>query len=154
MPRSGHKYKIQDELLIKKLQIIVENKENLELKLNIFLKSLDKYEKLYFDLMVQSIKEMPTFENKVESKANTLFKFIRDIGITVLGAKCASLTGSKALTAISVGFGVAKILKNIKDEFVKAYFSLSDNQRRIYRINQRATPQYTDVIIQRIIKEK
>jgi len=93
-------------------------------------------------------------EKDVESKATTLFKFIRDIGITVLGAKCASLTGSTALTAISLGFGVGKILKNIKDEFIKAYFSLSDKERRIYRINQRATPHNTGVIIKRIIKEK
>ena len=148
------KYKIEDNSIIKKLESIVQDKENLELNLNIFLKSMDKNEKLYFDLMVQSITERPTFENQIESKANTLFKFIRDIGITVLGAKCASLTGSKALTAISLGFGVANILKNIKEEFVKAYFSLSDNQRRIYRLNQRAAPQKTGVIIKRIIKEK
>ena len=104
--------------------------------------------------MMQSITEMSSFDKKVESKANTVFKFIRDIGITVLGAKCASLTGSTALTAISLGFGIGKILKNIKEEFVKAYFSLPDKERRIYRINQRATPQNTGVIIKRIIKEK
>ena len=148
------KYNIQDKLIIEKLEKILQDKENLELNLNIFLKSIDKHEKLYFDLMVQSITESSTFENQVESKANTIFKFIRDIGITVLGTKCASLTGSKALTAISLGFGVANILKNIKEEFVKAYFSLPDNQRRIYRINQRAAPQKTGVIIKRIIKEK
>ena len=148
------KYKIQDDLLIKKLQKILEIKENLDLNLNIFLKSLDKHEKIYFDLLVQSISEMPDFEKKVESKANTLFKFIRDIGITVLGAKCASLTGSKALTAISIGFGVTKILKNIKEEFVKVYFSLPDNQRKLYRINQRSIPHNTGLIIKRIIKEK
>ena len=148
------KYKIQDDLLIKKLQSIVEDKENLDLKLNIFLKSISKHEKIYFDLMMQSITEMSSFDKKVESKANTVFKFIRDIGITVLGAKCASLTGSTALTAISLGFGIGKILKNIKEEFVKAYFSLPDKERRIYRINQRATPQNTGVIIKRIIKEK
>ena len=148
------KYNIQDDYIIKKLEKIVQDKENLELNLNIFLKSIDKHEKLYFDLMVQSITERSTFENQVESKVNTLFKYIRDIGITVLGTKCASLTGSKALTAISLGFGVVNILKNIKEEFVKAYFSLPDNQRRIYRINQRAAPQKTGAIIKRIIKEK
>lgn len=148
------KYKIQDDILLKKLQNIVEDKENIDLKLNIFLKSISKTEKLYFDLMVQSIVEMPTFENKVESKANTLFKFLRDIGITILGAKCASLTGSKALTAISLGFGVAKILKNIKEEVLKSYFSLPDNQRRLYLINQRASPQNTCEVIKKKIKEK
>ena len=148
------KYKIQDDSLIKKLQSIVEDKENLDLKLNIFLKSLSKNEKKYFDLMMQSITEMASFEKDIESKATTLFKFIRDIGITVLGAKSASLTGSTALTAISLGFGVGKILKNIKDEFIKAYFSLPDKERRIYQINQRATPHNTSVIIKRLIKEK
>ena len=104
--------------------------------------------------MMQSIVESSTFENKVESKANTLFKFIRDIGMTVLGAKCTSLTGSKTLTAISLGFGVAKILKNIKEEVVKSYFSLPDNQRRIYLINQRSSPQRTGDIIKKKLKEK
>jgi len=46
------KYKIKDDLLIKKLQSIIEDKENLDLKLNIFLKSLSKNEKKYFDLMM------------------------------------------------------------------------------------------------------
>lgn len=144
-----NKYKIQEDVLINKLQNIIKDKENIDLKLNIFLKSLNKNEKLYFDLMMQSIVESSTFENKVESKANTLFKFIRDIGMTVLGAKCTSLTGSKTLTAISLGFGVAKILKNIKEEVVKSYFSLPDNQRRIYLINQRSTPQRTGYIIKK-----
>ena len=147
------KYKIKDDILIKRLQNISEDKENIEVKLNLFLKSISKYEKLYFDLLMQSIIEMPNLENQVESKANTLFKFIRDIGITVIGAKCASLTGSKTLTAISVGLGVTKILKNIKEEAIKSYFSLSDNQRRIYLMNQRNIPQTTTDIIKKKIKE-
>ena len=132
----------------------MKDKDNLEIKLNLFLKTISISEKLYFDLLMQSVIEMPSFEKNIESKANTFFKFVRDIGITALGAKCASLTGSKVLTSISIGIGVAKILKNIKDEVIKSYFSLSDNQKKLYLINYRSTPQSTGAIIARKIKER
>ena len=51
---------------------------------------------------------------KFSLTANSLFKFIFDIGITVLWAKCASLTGSTSLTIISLRFGIGKILKILK----------------------------------------
>lgn len=150
------KYKINEDDFIKKLQKITEDtdKDNLEIKLNLFLKTITIPEKLYYDLMIQSVMEMPSFEKYIESKANTFFKFIRDIGIAVLGAKCASMTGSKVLTSISIGIGVAKILKNIKDEVMKSYFSLSDNQKKLYLINYRSTPQSTGAIIAKKIKER
>ena len=92
------KYKIQEHLFIQKLQTISKDKENFDIKMSIFLKSLDKNQRLYFDLLIQSVMEIPSFEKNIEAKANTLFKFIRDIGITVLGAKYASFTGSTTLT--------------------------------------------------------
>ena len=148
------KYNIQDDILINKIQNIAQDKENMDLKLSIFLKSINKNEKLYFDLMLQSIVESSTLEKNVESKANACFKYIRDIGITVISAKCASLTGSKVLTTISAGLGVAKILKNIKEDVVKSYFSLPDNQRKIYLKNQRTTPQRTSDLIKKKFKEQ
>ena len=96
---------------------------------------------------------MPSFEKNVEEKFNKIFKFLRDIGLTFLGAKCSSLTGSTVRTSISVGVGVAKILKNIKDEVIKSFFSLSDSQKRLYLINYRSTPQTTFGIISKKIKE-
>jgi hypothetical protein len=96
---------------------------------------------------------MPSYEKSVEEKFTILFKFIRDIGLTIAGAKCASLTGSKVLTSISIGIGVAKILKNIKDEVIKHFFSLSESQKRLYLINYRSSPQTTFGMISKKIRE-
>ena len=147
------KYKIDEDRIINGLSDIVKDKENLEINLNLFLKTLSVREKLFYDLTIQSIIEMPSYEKNVEEKFTILFKFIRDIGLTFAGAKCASLTGSKVLTSISIGIGVAKILKNIKDEVVKHFFRLTDNQKRLYLINHRSAPQTTFRIIGRKIKE-
>ena len=147
------KYTIDEDKLIDKLRKITEDKDNLEINLNLFLKKISVPEKLFYDLMMQSIIEMPSFENYIESKANTFFKYFRDIGIAILGAKCASLTGSKVLTSISIGIGVAKILKNIKEEVMKSYFSFSDEQKKLYLINYRSTPQSNGAIIAKKIKE-
>ena len=147
------KYDIDEDRIINGLSDIVKDKENLEINLNLFLKTLSVREKLFYDLTIQSIIEMPSYEKNVEEKFTILFKFIRDIGLTFAGAKCASLTGSKVLTSISIGIGVAKILKNIKDEVVKHFFRLTDNQKRLYLINHRSAPQTTFRIIGRKIKE-
>ena len=147
------KYDIDEDRIINGLSNIVKDKENLEINLNLFLKTLSVREKLFYDLTIQSIIEMPSYEKNVEEKFTILFKFIRDIGLTFAGAKCASLTGSKVLTSISIGIGVAKILKNIKDEVVKHFFRLTDNQKRLYLINHRSAPQTTFRIIGRKIKE-
>ena len=117
------------------------------------MKSLNITEKLYYDLLIQSYIVMPSFEKNVEEKFNKIFKFLRDIGLTFLGAKCVSLTGSTVLTSISVGVGVAKILKNIKDEVIKSFFSLSGNQKRLKIINYRNTAQSTLGIISKKKKE-
>ena len=146
------KYKIQENLFIEKLKNISKDKEDFDIKMSIFLKSIDKNQRLYFDLLIQSVMEMPNLEKNVEAKANTLFKFIRDIGITYLAAKCASFTGSKTLTYLTYGIGFIKIMKNIKDEVVKYYFSLSDKQRKIYLKNQRNSPKKTTTIIADKIK--
>ena len=147
------KYKIDEDKIINGISDIVKDKETLEINLNLFLKTLSVREKLFYDLTIQSIIEMPSYEKSVEEKFTILFKFIRDIGLTFAGAKCASLTGSKVLTSISIGIGVAKILKNIKDEVVKHFFRLTDNQKRLYLINHRSAPQTTFRIIGRKIKE-
>ena len=80
----------------------------------IFLKNLTAPEKLYYDLTIQSVIEMPSLSKNVEEKCTVFMKFIRDIGLTTLAVKCASLTGSKILTSISIGIGVAKIFKKYK----------------------------------------
>ena len=149
------KHNIDENKIINELTKITQEKDNdnLELRLNLYVKSLNIPEKLYYDLLIQSYIEMPSFEKNVEEKFNKIFKFLRDIGLTFLGAKCASLTGSKVLTSISVGVGVAKILKNIKDEVIKSFFSLSDSQKRLFLINYRNTPQTTFGIISKKIKE-
>ena len=146
-------HKIDEEKIVNGLSEIVKDKENLELNHIYFLKTLSIPEKLFYDLTMESIIEMPSYEKKVEEKFTTLFKFIRDIGFTVAGAKLASLTGSKVLLSIGIGIGVAKILKNIKDEVVKHFFSLSESQKRIYLINYRNSPQSTFRMISRKIKE-
>jgi len=150
-----NKYNIDENKIINELTKITQEKDNdnLELRLNLYVKSLNTQEKLYYDLLIQSYIEMPSFGKNVEEKFNKLFKYIRDIGLTLFAAKCASLTGSKVLTSISVGIGIGKILKNIKDDMIKSFFSLSDSQKRLYLINYRSTPQTTFGIISKKINE-
>ena len=45
------KYKINEDLFIEKLQKIAEDKENINIKLEIFLQTINDPEKLYFDLL-------------------------------------------------------------------------------------------------------
>ena len=147
------KHKIDEDKIVNGLTEIVKDKENLELNHIYFLKTLSIPEKLFYDLTIESIMEMPSFEKNVEEKFTTFFKFVRDIGFTAAGAKCASLTGSKVLVSIAIGIGVAKILKNIKDEVIKHFFSLSESQKRLYLVNYRSSPQTTFGMISKKIRE-
>ena len=84
------KYNIDKKKIIDGLKKIAEDKDNLENKLIIFLKNLTAPEKLYYDLTIQSVIEMPSLSKNVEEKCTVFMKFIRDIGLTTLAVKCAS----------------------------------------------------------------
>ena len=56
------KYDIDEDRIINGLSNIVKDKENLEINLNLFLKTLSVREKLFYDLTIQSIIEMPSYE--------------------------------------------------------------------------------------------
>ena len=129
------KYKIREDEIIQELQKIVDDKENADELFDILIKGRNKNENLYLDLMMQSIIAMPSFDKNVEEKVSTLFKYIRDIGLTIAGAKISSLTGSKLLKAATVGAGAVKIIKNIKDDITKSYFGLTNIQKKIYIMN-------------------
>lgn len=62
---------------------------------------------------MQSIIDGPTLENNIDAKVTTIFKFIRNIGIALIGTKYDSLTGSKTLTFLTASLGNAKLIKNI-----------------------------------------
>ena len=147
------KYKIREDEIIQELQKIVDDKENADELFDILIKGRNKNENLYLDLMMQSIIAMPSFDKNVEEKVSTLFKYIRDIGLTIAGAKISSLTGSKLLKAATVGAGAVKIIKNIKDDITKSYFGLTNIQKKIYIMNYRNTPKSTCSIISKKIKE-
>lgn len=147
------KYKINEDLFIEKLQKIAEDKENINIKLEIFLQTINDPEKLYFDLLKLSILEGPSTEKNVEAKISVLFKYLRDIGCTLAGLKCLSHTGIKILPVIGAGIGASIILKNIKNDIIKSYFSLSENQKRLFTMNYRNIPQKPGDIISRKIKE-
>ena len=149
------KYNIKEEEILRNLQKIEgDNKEEIELKLKVYINSLNEHEKLYYDLLMQSIIEKPTLENKTEAVVTTIFKYVRDIGITLIGTKYASLTGSKSLTFLTASLGVAKLIKNISDDVANSYFSLSEEERKIIYINRRNSPETTFNIIKKKIKEK
>ena len=147
------KYKIKEDEIIQELQKILYDKGDINDLFDIFIKGRNKNEKLYLDLMMQSIIEMPSFDKNVEEKVSTLFKYIRDIGLTIAGAKISSLTGSKLLKTAIVGAGAVKIIKNIKDDIIKSYFGLTNIQKKIYVMNYRNTPKSTCSIISKKIKE-
>ena len=145
------KYKIKEDKIIENLKDIdgEGDKKEMELKLKFFLKSLDEKEKLYYDLLMQSIIDMPSLENDVEAKVTTIFKFIRDIGITLIATKYASITGSKTLAFLTASLGAAKLIKNITHEIANSYYSCSDEQRNICHKNQRNLPKSTFEILKR-----
>ena len=66
---------IQKKILSGLQKIEGENKEE---QLNLFLNSLNQEEKLYYDLLIQTILEQPNSENFVESCATPIFKTVRD----------------------------------------------------------------------------
>ena len=150
------KYNIKDNKIYKKLEKIQNEKDEEEMKtqLLLFENSLDKYEKLYYDLMIQSMLEQPTKESWVESYATPLFKVIRNFAMTLCGIKLASLTGSTILTSLTATVGGAAILKNIHEEYVKSYFSLKEGDRRTYHINVKNTPKSGFFILKAKLKEK
>ena len=145
------KHSINKRKIFEGLQKMKEE-DDIKGKLILFEESLNKYERLYYDLLIQTIYEQPDLESWIESCSAPIFKFIRNVVITVLGFKAASLTGSKFLTALSVSVGGALILKDIKDEIVKNYFKLKEDERRIYHLNHKNEPKKRFYIIKNKIK--
>ena len=64
------KHNIDENKIIDELTKITQEKDNdnLELRLNLYVKSLNIPEKLYYDLLIQSYIVMPSFEKNVEEK--------------------------------------------------------------------------------------
>ena len=118
------KYLIDKEKIYNDLKKI--EGDDSKIKLILFEESLNKYEKLYYDLLIQKVMEQPDLETWINSCSTPIFKFIRNALITVAGIKAASITGSKILTGLSISLGGALILKDVKEEFVK-------NQKKNYR---------------------
>ena len=64
------KHNIDENKIIDELTKITQEKDNdnIELRLNLYVKSLNITEKLYYDLLIQSYIVMPSFEKNVEEK--------------------------------------------------------------------------------------
>jgi len=148
----GKKYSISKTKIINGLQSIDIN--NQEEELSVFINSLNKYEKIYYDLLLKLVLEMPNSESWIESVSTPIFKFIRDVILAVGTFKLASLTGSKMLIALSASVGGTMILKDVKDEIIKNYFSLDDEGRKIYHLNRKNSPKTRFSILTQKIKEK
>ena len=148
----GKKYSISKTKIINGLQNIDIN--NQEEEIIAFENSLNKYEKLYYDRLLKLVLEMPNSESWVESVSTPIFKFMRDVLLAVGSFKLASLTGSKMLIALSASVGGTMILKDVKDEIVKNYFSLDEEGRKIYHLNRKNSPRTRFSILTQKIKEK
>ena len=146
------KYKVKRSKIIDGLKKI--NGDNINQLLILFENSLDKYEKLYYELLVEVILEQPNSESWIESFATPIFKTIRDILIAIGTIKIASLTGSTILTSLIASINGIKIFKDVKDEIVKAYFRLKEEERRIYHLNEKNTPKSSFYLLKKKIKEK
>lgn len=146
------KYKVDKNKILTDLQKI--DKENQKEELVLFEKSLKKYEKIYYDLLIQMILEQPDSESWIESNATPIFKFIRDICISIGSVKLASMTGSKILTTISASAAGALIFKDVKDEIVKKYFSLKEEERRVYHLNRKSELKKRFDVIKKKIKKQ
>ena len=146
------KYLIDKEKIYNDLKKI--EGDDSKIKLILFEESLNKYEKLYYDLLIQKVMEQPDLETWINSCSTPIFKFIRNALITVAGIKAASITGSKILTGLSISLGGALILKDVKEEFVKNYFSLKEEEKRIYHLNQKNLPKKRFYIIKKKFIEK
>ena len=146
------KYHINKDNIMNDLQRIDIN--NQEEELSAFINSLDNYEKLYYDLLLQLVLESPDSESWIKSYTTPIFKFMRNILLTIGGFKLASLTGSKTLLALSASIGGAVIFKDVKDEIIKSYFSLDEKGRKLYHLNCKNSPKKRFSILTRKIKEK
>ena len=146
------KYSIKKDKIMDDLQKIDIN--NQEEELSTFINSLNNYEKLYYDLLLQLVLESPDSESWIKSYTTPIFKFMRNILLTIGGFKLASLTGSKTLLALSASIGGAMIFKDVKDEIIKSYFSLDEKGRKLYHLNCKNSPEKRISILTRKIKEK
>ena len=146
------KYSIKKDKIMDDLQKIDIN--NQEEELSTFINSLNNYEKLYYDLLLQLVLESPDSESWIKSYTTPIFKFMRNILLTIGGFKLASLTGSKTLLALSASIGGAMIFKDVKDEIIKSYFSLHEKGRKLYHLNCKNSPEKRISILTRKIKEK
>ena len=115
---------------------------------------MNNYEKLYYDLLLQLVLESPDSESWIKSYTTPIFKFMRNILLTIGGFKLASLTGSKTLLALSASIGGAMIFKDVKNEIIKSYFSLDEKGRKLYHLNCKNSPKRRISILTRKIKEK
>jgi uncharacterized protein YcfJ len=155
------KYKIDKDKIIKKLENlnVEENNENLkaeedkEEELNMFIKSLDEHEQLYYDLLVQSIVEAPESGSNLKSWANSIGKIFKKILGGIVGTTIASLTGSKILTAIAGGISAGIIISDINDIYIKTKYYSHSEFRRLYHINQRNSYDKRWNILKRIVKK-
>ena len=146
------KYFIDKEKITNNLKKIDVN--NQEEELSAFINSLNNYEKLYYDLLLQLVLESPDSESWIKSYTTPIFKFMSNILLTIGGFKLASLTGSKTLLALSASIGGAMIFKDVKNEIIKSYFSLDEKGRKLYHLNCKNSPKRRISILTRKIKEK
>ena len=146
------KYQINKKKIFDGLQKI--KGDNINELLFLFQNSLNKHEQLYYDLLVKTVLEQPDSETWIESYVTPIFKVIRNIIISLGAFKLASLTGSKILTALSVSISGATILKNVSDEIIKKYFSLKEEERNVFHLNEKNTPKSGFQLFKKKLKEK
>ena len=73
--------------------------------------------------------------------------------MAVCGVKLSSMTGSKILTSLTASIGGAFILKDVKEEFVKNYFNLNEEERRVYHLNRKNEPKKRLYIFKKKVKQ-
>ena len=148
------KYHIDKNKIIDKLQNLNES-EDMEDQISSMIQTLDEHERLYYDLLVQSILEAPSSESAIKSWTIPILKTIRDALKTIIGTAIVSLTGSKILTALSGTAGAMFVISDIKDiYFKKRYFSDNPEYRKLYHINQRNSYDKSWNIMKRNIKDR
>ena len=149
-----NKYDIKEKKILDKLKSLKDNNDDIE-ELNIFIKSLNEHEQLYYDLLVQSILEAPDSDSDKKAWIIPIFKVIKDALGSIIGTAIASFTGSKILTALSATAGTLIVINDITDIYLKKnYFSKNGEFRKLYHINQRNSYDKRWNIIKRNIKEK
>jgi hypothetical protein len=148
------KYKINKNKIIQKLKDL-DKSEDMEDQMNHLIQSLDEHEKLYYDLLVQSILEAPSSDSAMKSWVIPIFKTIKDSLKTLVGTAIVSLTGSKILTAMAGTVGAACVISDISDIYMKKhYFSKNPEYRKLHHMNQRNSYDKRWNIMKRNIKEK